>query len=207
MIEEPKTGKPWQDYELDAIVADYFDMLGAEVAGRPYVKRRHSEALMARIGRSHRSVEFKHQNISAVLEQLGMSWVPGYKPKRNYQNAIFDAIDRYLSTEMKEVEQAEPVPAPPRSAEVFVARPPLSQRGAVPKRLQRLIRKFDPVERDHRNRSLGKAGESFGPRLKDDSSRTRIVPIWHGKSDGSRPKKETAQDTMYCRSHRQAVRG
>jgi hypothetical protein len=27
--------------------------------------------------------------------------------------------------------------------------------------LRRLVRKFDPVERDHRNRSLGKAGEQF----------------------------------------------
>jgi hypothetical protein len=31
----------------------------------------------------------------------------------------------------------------------------------MPNALQRLVRKFDPVERDHRNRSLGKAGESF----------------------------------------------
>jgi hypothetical protein len=52
---------------------------------------------MAQIGRTHRSVEFKHQSISAVLGELGLPWIPGYKPKRNYQNAIFDAIDRYLS--------------------------------------------------------------------------------------------------------------
>ncbi len=31
----------------------------------------------------------------------------------------------------------------------------------IPDRLRRLIRKFDPVERDHRNRSLGNAGEQF----------------------------------------------
>jgi len=31
----------------------------------------------------------------------------------------------------------------------------------IPERLQRLVRKFDPVERDHRNRALGKAGEAF----------------------------------------------
>jgi hypothetical protein len=38
---------------------------------------------MAQIGRTHRSVEFKHQNISAVLDELGMPWIPGYIPKRN----------------------------------------------------------------------------------------------------------------------------
>src|ERR1039457_4269917 len=97
MADESKIGTHWQDDELDAIVADYFAMLAADLSGQPYVKSRHSEALMALIGRTHRSVEFKHQNISAVLDELGMPWIPGYKPKRNYQNAIFPAIDRYLT--------------------------------------------------------------------------------------------------------------
>jgi len=33
--------------------------------------------------------------------------------------------------------------------------------GPIPERLRRLVRKFDPVERDYHNRSLGKAGEEF----------------------------------------------
>src|SRR5689334_21168998 len=97
MADEGRSGKDWAEDELDAIVADYFDMLGAEVAGRPYVKSRHNAALMERIGRSHASVEFKHQNISAVLEEMGLPWIVGYKPRKNYQQAIFGAIDRYLS--------------------------------------------------------------------------------------------------------------
>ena len=163
MADGEKIGTPWRDGELDAIVADYFDMLTADLAGRPYVKSRHSKALMAQIGRSHRSVEFKHQNISAVLDELGMPWIPGYKPKRNYQNAIFDAIDRYLSRhpEIWDPAAAAP-PAPVPSGEVFVEPPVLVEAdAAVPEALRRLIRKFDPVERDHRNRSLGKAGEQF----------------------------------------------
>jgi hypothetical protein len=78
-----------QDNELDAIVADYFDMLTAELSDQSYVKSQCCQALMARIGLTHRSVEFKHQNISAVLDELGMPWMPGYKPKRNYQNRDF----------------------------------------------------------------------------------------------------------------------
>ena len=97
MADDKKFGTPWQDDELDAIIADYFVMLAADLAGQPYVKSRHSAALMAQIGRSHRSVEFKHQNISAVLDGLGLPWIPGYIPKSNYQNSIFDAVDRYLS--------------------------------------------------------------------------------------------------------------
>jgi hypothetical protein len=163
MADESKLGTHWQDDELDAIVADYFDMLEADLSGRPYIKSRHSQALMARIGRTHRSVEFKHQNISAVLDVLGMLWIPGYIPKRNYQNAIFDAIDRYLTLHPAMLDR---VPASPTlvvpPATVFVDAPVLvAEAGSVPDRLRRLVRKFDPVERDHRNRSLGKAGESF----------------------------------------------
>src|SRR5207245_2218482 len=117
----------------------------------------------AQIGRTHRSVEFKHQNISAVLDELGMPWIPGYKPKRNYQNAIFDAIDRYLTKNPAILEPAQTLPPPPPlPAEVFVTAPILTAaREPIPERLRRLVRKFDPVERDHRNRSLGKAGEAF----------------------------------------------
>lgn len=59
MADDAKIGLDWQDDELDAIVADYFAMLGAELSGQHYIKLRHSEALMAQIGRTHRSVEFK----------------------------------------------------------------------------------------------------------------------------------------------------
>ena len=164
MADDAKIGTHWQDDELDAIVADYFDMLEADLSGRPYVKARHSQALMARIGRTHRSVEFKHQNISAVLDELGMPWIPGYIPKRNYQNAIFDAIDRYLTLHpavLVSVPASKPLAVPPLT--VFVDAPALAA-GAdepIPDRLRRLVQKFDPVERDYRNRSLGTAGESF----------------------------------------------
>ncbi|MFZ0296830.1 MAG: DUF3883 domain-containing protein [Candidatus Sulfotelmatobacter sp.] len=162
MADESKLGKDWQDDELDAIVADYFDMLAADLAGQPYVKLKHSEALMARIGRTHRSVEFKHQNISAVLDELGMPWIPGYKPKRNYQNAIFDAIDRYLTVHPAVLVASPSPPEPLLSTGIFVEAPPLrADDESVPERLRRLVQKFDPVERDHRNRSLGKAGEEF----------------------------------------------
>jgi hypothetical protein len=146
LADQEKIGTPWSDDELDAIIADYFAMLGAELAGKPYVKSRHSAALMARIGRTHRSVEFKHQNISAVLEELGLPWIHGYKPKRNYQGAIFDAIDRYLSSHKGLLYQAPPPPPPPaQHKDVFVERPALVVKIDRPPRLQNLLRKFDPV--------------------------------------------------------------
>lgn len=162
MATEDIAGTPWTDTELDAIVEDYFVMLEADLAGRPYVKAFHNEALREKIQRSRGSVEYKHQNISAVLAELGMDWVRGYKPAMNYQNALFDAIDRYLSTHISLMEQAPP---PYRhettSTSVFVSPPPLAPTTDKAPRLKQLIRKFDPVERDRLNRALGRAGEEF----------------------------------------------
>ena len=163
MASKAKFGTHWQSDELDAIVTDYFAMLAASLSGERYVKSSHSKSLMARIGRTHHSIEFKYQNISAVLDELGLPWIPGYRPKRNYQSAIFDAIDRYLT---KHPDVLEPVPISPTPpalpTEIFVAPPPLvSVPERIPEGLKRLVRKFDPVARDQRNRSLGRAGEEF----------------------------------------------
>jgi hypothetical protein len=163
LADQEKIGRPWEDDELDAIIADYFAMLDAELSRRPYMKARHSASLMERTGRTHRSVEFKHQNISAVLEELGLPWIPGYKPKRNYQAAIFDAIDRYLSTHAEATYQQEPLAIlhVEDNADIFIEPPVLSPEKDRPWQLKQLVKKFDPVERDFRNRSLGKAGEAF----------------------------------------------
>jgi len=163
MADEEKIGRPWSDSELDVIVADYFSMLRAELSRQPYVKSHHSAVLMQQIGRTHRSVEFKHQNISAVLEEMGLPWIVGYKPKRNYQASIFGAIDRHLSSNQDMVYTQ----LPPRILSVadegatFVEAPKLEPQSERPWQLEQLIRKFDPVERDLRNRSLGRAGEEF----------------------------------------------
>lgn len=158
-----KKGTPWQDDELDVIVADYFQMLEAEIAGRPYVKLRHSQRLMERIERTHRSIEFKHQNISAVLDELGMPWIPGYKPMPNYQKAIIGAVDRYL-TKNPVIPGDRPSDGAPTVPEedLFVS-PPTQSEGVTRQQesLRHLVRKFDPVERDHQNRILRKAGEEF----------------------------------------------
>jgi hypothetical protein len=161
--DQEKIGTPWSDEELDAIIADYFSMLDAELSRRPYVKAKHSAALMERIGRTHRSVEFKHQNISAVLEELGRPWIPGYKPKRNYQGAIIDAIDRYLSAHRDgEYQQADPaILHAEEETSIFTEPPALAPEKERPWQLKKLVKKFDPVERDFRNRVLGRAGEEF----------------------------------------------
>jgi hypothetical protein len=180
MADEGKIGKPWNDDELDAIVADYFSMLGAELSRQAYVKSHHSAVLMQQTGRTHRSVEFKHQNVSAVLEEMGLPWIVGYKPKRNYQASIFGAIDRYLSSNEDVVYHQLPprVRSLAEDTGTFIEAPKLEPQAERPWLLERLVRKFDPLERDLRNRSLGRAGEEFVLEIEKRSSKNCSGPIY-----------------------------
>lgn len=82
-------GRPWSRDEVDLIVADHFNMLKAELAGEPYSKAEHRRALQPLLGgRSESSIEFKHQNISAVLVGMGLPYIEGYKPAKNYQKTV-----------------------------------------------------------------------------------------------------------------------
>jgi hypothetical protein len=66
--QEPEVAKDWSQDEVRLIVADYFAMLQAEMNGEPYRKSDHRKVLIPQLeGRSEGSVEFKHQNVSAVL--------------------------------------------------------------------------------------------------------------------------------------------
>ncbi len=87
-------------------MADYFSMLSDELAGKPYNKAAHNRSLQELIGRSKGSIEFKHQNISAVLKGLGETWVNGYKPAFNFQMSLVDAVARQLSILRSFEEQA-----------------------------------------------------------------------------------------------------
>jgi hypothetical protein len=86
----------WTDEQNDAIVADYFAMLEDDIHGRPYSKAEHNRALQRRIDRPRGSIEYKHQNISAVLKGLGQTWISGYKPAFNFQMSLVDAVVRWL---------------------------------------------------------------------------------------------------------------
>ena len=87
---------PWTDAENDLTVADYFAMLAADLAGRPYNKAEHNRRLRSQVDRSRPSIEFKHRNISAVLKGLGESWITGYLPAFNIQTSLTDAVAQRL---------------------------------------------------------------------------------------------------------------
>jgi Domain of unknown function (DUF3883) len=159
---EPSERRNWTGEELDLIVADYFSMFGNEAVGVPFNKAEHNRFLRSKIDRSEGSIEFKHQNISAVLQRLGLPRIRGYLPAANYQKAIITAIDRYLSQNPAALHPEKMVDALTERLGLFLEPPP-TLLPVAPQRedIERLIRKFNPVERDFRNRKLGRDGEEL----------------------------------------------
>jgi len=162
MSEEASERRNWTSEELDLIVADYFSMLTDEVVGIPFNKAAHNRLLRSQIDRSEASIEFKHRNISAVLEKLGLQKIKGYWPAQNFQTAIIDAIERYLVANPAAQHPEALVSEFSEQAQLFVGSPPtLSPILPMRKDIERLVRKFNPVERDFRNRKLGREGEEL----------------------------------------------
>jgi len=156
-------GSNWTDAENNLLVADYFAMLGDELAGRPYVKSHHNAGIAKATGRSNGSIEFKYRNVSAVLAKLGLPIIKGYLPAFNAQfGALTEAIDRYFAKTPAALEPELPTRSPDAGLNVFVLPPAFDPSVAkTPEPIRLLARKFDPVARDARNRSLGKKGEAF----------------------------------------------
>ncbi|MBB1491333.1 MULTISPECIES: DUF3883 domain-containing protein [unclassified Paracoccus (in: a-proteobacteria)] len=159
------SNRPWTDEENDLIVADYFAMLADDIAGRPYNKAKHNRDLQARIDRNRSSIEFKHQNISAVLKGLGEDWIPGYKPAFNFQMTLVDAVARWLalnSAWLGRQPGLRPAGGLQEATQIWIGPPPTLSNQPPPQELEQMLhiaRKFDVAGRDERNRALGRAGE------------------------------------------------
>lgn len=87
----------WSEIEVEVIVEDYFSMLLDEIAGKPFNKAEHRRKIAPLLNsRSEGSIEFKHQNISAVLCKLNQPYISGYKPRWNFQGALENKVINYL---------------------------------------------------------------------------------------------------------------
>jgi hypothetical protein len=157
---------PWTDAENDLIVADYFAMLAEDMAGRPYNKAQHRRSLMPILrSRTEGSIEFKHQNISAVLKGLGEDWIPGYKPAFNFQTTLVDAVARWLASNpawLGRMPGSRSVNGLREAAQIWIGPSPTLSNQPPPQELEQMLhvaRKFDVAGRDERNRALGRAGE------------------------------------------------
>lgn len=160
----------WTKYEVEYIVREYFQMLTSEINNKPYSKTESRNKLKYYLNnRSDGSIEFKHQNISAILIKYGIPYIIGYKPRSNYQKILEDEVLKYLSKNTKidllfdEFCETEPVKInldinfsklienPPNSS--IIEEPEVAYN---PK-----IKKVNYLEREQRNRKLGELGEEL----------------------------------------------
>jgi hypothetical protein len=163
----------WSRHEVEAAVADYFDMLAKELAGLPFNKAEHNRNLQRLLPqRSKGSIERKHQNLSAILIELGWPYVDGYKPLRNYQELLREVVEERLtgavalhqSAERAVERPLETSPAVPDILSILVP-PPVREDQPIqfrdtPKPSSRPVRR-NYLEAEARNHSLGRAGEEF----------------------------------------------
>jgi len=115
-------GNGWDWLECEAIVQDYFEMLSLELRGQPFSKAQHRRGLLPKLNnRSEGSIEFKHQNISAVLLEMGQAYIQGYKPAFNYQQQLKRVVLAHLAGHQRELDhilQTADIDVAEQSAEI-----------------------------------------------------------------------------------------
>ena len=164
---------PWTAPENDAIVADYLEMLELELTGRAFNKAAHNRAIQQLTGRSKGSVEFKHCNISALMEEFGLPVIDGYKPRSNAQDALRETIQRHVSQRESIASTVHAIGDSPVQAfadslvsSTEEVRAPTKERSdrvyerPTPSPIIPLLG-FDYSARDAANRSLGQRGEEL----------------------------------------------
>ncbi|WP_420418336.1 hypothetical protein [Pacificispira sp.] len=94
----------WSDAELKASVIAYLEMLYHEQNGVPYSKAQYRRRLVSGpiAERTEGSIEYRMQNISAVLQDLGHSWIEGYKPAQNVGEKVKAKLGSILSEVLDE---------------------------------------------------------------------------------------------------------
>lgn len=159
----------WSIYEVELIVTDYFQMLSDELTGKPYKKSEHRKNLLPLLNnRSEGSIEFKHQNISAVLINFGQPYIKGYLPRYNYQKILEEIVINYLYNNLgiedkfkqfadKDVHIKSTV-----NFEKLIIEPPVLGLVAEPSpSYHRSPIKVNYLEREQSNNKLGKSGEEL----------------------------------------------
>lgn len=162
-----RIGQDWTPEEVELTVMDYFEMLRLESLGEVYSKSEHNEQLRTKLTtRSKSSIELKHQNISAVLDQLGLPYIRGYKPRSNLQELLRKTVLEYVGrnqqglTKVMDSFDALTAPSDHRYRGVLIESPKIERIPHMSKRA-RLPRKLDFAAREELNRTLGHSGESW----------------------------------------------
>jgi len=160
----------WSEKEVELIVAVYFGMLSYELTGKSFSKAENRRNLLSLLNnRSEGSIEFKNQNISAVLINLGQPYIKGYLPRFNFQRILVDKVIEYLkhkpSIENQFKEFAEKPITRSRKIvdfEKFVFDQPILTSLFDPEqKYSRNPIKINYLEREQNNKYLGNSGEEL----------------------------------------------
>ena len=164
-------GTDWSDAEVIATVADYLGMLLAEARNEKYIKSQHNAELRKKLnGRSKAAVELKHQNISAIMQELDLPFIPGYKPRGHRQAKLLTEVEKFVAAHPKLISEinaglstpAKTIPNVGLTAGIFVTAPIVSR--SRRRRARSKIfpgTKIDYAGRDAANSELGRAGEEY----------------------------------------------
>lgn len=198
----PTRGDDWSRSEVTLVVQDYLDMLEAELVDHAYVKAEHNRRLRAKLNdRSKGSVEFKHQNISAILSDNGLPFIRGYKPRGNIQALLADVLFTELEDRTDLRRQIEKLADEPLADEEIVVKigpledlftdPPTFATEEKPRAPRRNVgRKIDYGRREAKNRQLGEQGEAFVLRVEqrrlENAGRSDLAARvqWTSKEEG-----------------------
>lgn len=159
----------WTRDEVEAIVTDYLTMLAKELAGKPYVKAEHRRHLIPFLrDRSGPSVEFKHANISAILIDLGFHYIPGYRPRGNYQRLLREVVADRLNSDqaiqrLAAADATSSLSQIPEVADILkvVTDPPKPLHHVSEESTYGTPLGVNYFEIEARNQALGLAGEQF----------------------------------------------
>lgn len=93
-----KEKNDWSDLEIHAAVDAYLHMLDRQLNNDKINKAHENRVLRQRFltSRTKGSVEFRMQNISAVLEELDRPWLKGYVPAKNSGTYVKEVIRKAL---------------------------------------------------------------------------------------------------------------
>jgi hypothetical protein len=160
----------WSPLEVELVVADYLAMLAKEMAGEPYNKSAYRRALQPLLNnRSEGSIEFKRQNVSAALIELGAIYIKGYLPRFNRQELLVQECAKQLQARQPIWEIAftrftDTVAAPQDQLrfEKLLDDPPEpeEQKPTGPTRVRKPF-KVNYLEREQRNTTAGELGEKI----------------------------------------------
>lgn len=163
-------GNGWGWLECECTVSAYLDMLEQELRGERYSKAAARRGLHPHLPlRSEGAIEYKLQNISAVMIEMGYPYIAGYKPAFRYQHQLRDVLEVHLAHRYGAIEQmadesidrTEPG-APVIDWNAVEQEPPERAHDEVREPVRSYTpRKYNYAASELRNRKLGELGERF----------------------------------------------